>query len=49
MPGYGCEIIVIHDMDVSDTEEHAVDMMSLLASFSGKFYENEVRNEEEIR
>lgn len=25
-------------MDVSDTEELAADMMSLLASFSGKFY-----------
>ena len=35
---YGCEIIVINGMDVSDTEELATDMMSLLASFSGKFY-----------
>lgn len=35
---YGCEVIVINDMDVSDTEELAADMMSLLASFSGKFY-----------
>lgn len=35
---YGCEIIVINGMDVSDTEELAADMMSLLASFSGKFY-----------
>ena len=25
-------------MDVSDTNELAADMMSLLASFSGKFY-----------
>ena len=30
--------IVINGMDVSDTEELAADMMSLLASFSGKFY-----------
>lgn len=29
---------VINGMDVSDTEELAADMMSLLASFSGKFY-----------
>ena len=36
---YGCEVIVINGMDVSDTEELAADMMSLLASFSGKFYE----------
>ena len=35
---YGCEAIVINGMDVSDTEELAADMMSLLASFSGKFY-----------
>ena len=35
---YGCEVIVINGMDVSDTEELAADMMSLLASFSGKFY-----------
>ena len=35
---YGCEIIVINGIDVSDTEELAADMMSLLASFSGKFY-----------
>lgn len=34
----GCEVIVINGMDVSDTEELAADMMSLLASFSGKFY-----------
>ena len=34
----GCEVIVINSMDVSDTEELAADMMSLLASFSGKFY-----------
>ena len=35
---YGCEIIVINGMDVSNTEELAADMMSLLSSFSGKFY-----------
>ena len=35
---YGCEVIVINGIDVSDTEELATDMMSLLASFSGKFY-----------
>ena len=35
---YGCEVVVINSMDVSDTEELAADMMSLLASFSGKFY-----------
>ena len=35
---YGCEVIVINDMDIPDTEELAADMMSLLASFSRKFY-----------
>ena len=35
---YGCKIIVINEVDVSDTEELADDMMSLLASFSGKLY-----------
>lgn len=35
---YGCEVIVINGMDVSDTEELTADMLSLLASFSGKFY-----------
>ena len=35
---YGCKVIVINGLDVSDTEELAADMMSLLASFSGKFY-----------
>lgn len=35
---YGCEVIVINGMDVSDTEELTADMMSLLTSFSGKFY-----------
>lgn len=34
----GCEVIVINSMDVSDTEELTTDMMSLLASFSEKFY-----------
>lgn len=35
---YGCEVIVIDGLDVSNEEELAADMMSLLASFSGKFY-----------
>ena len=35
---YGCEIIVINGVDVSNEEELAADMMSLLASFSGKLY-----------
>ena len=35
---YGCEVIVINGIDVSDTEELTADIMSLLASFSGKFY-----------
>ena len=35
---YGCEVIVINGIDVSSEEELAADMMSLLASFSGKFY-----------
>ena len=35
---YGCKIIVINEDDVSDTEEMADDMISLLASFSGKLY-----------
>ena len=35
---YGCEVIVINDMDVSNEEELAADIMSLLVSFSGKFY-----------
>ena len=35
---YGCEVIVINGIDVSDNEELTTDMMSLLASFSGKFY-----------
>lgn len=41
-------------LDVSDTEDLAADMMSLLASFSGKFYgkrsaERRKRNEESIQ
>ena len=35
---YGCEVIVINGIDVSDTEELAADMMSLLASFSGRLF-----------
>ena len=35
---YGCEVIVINGIDVSDNEELTTDMMSILASFSGKFY-----------
>lgn len=35
---YGCEVIVVNGEGVSDTEELAADMMSLLASFSGRFY-----------
>lgn len=35
---YGCEVVVISCTDVSSEEELASDMMSLLASFSGKFY-----------
>lgn len=35
---YGCEVIVINGIDVSSEEELAADMLSLLASFSGKFY-----------
>ncbi len=35
---YGCEVIVINGLDVSNEEELAADIMSLLASFSGKFY-----------
>ena len=31
-------MIVINGIDVSDNEELTTDMMSLLASFSGKFY-----------
>lgn len=35
---YGCEVIVIDGVDVSNEEELATDIMSLMASFSGKFY-----------
>lgn len=35
---YGCEVVVINDADVSSENELAADMMSLIASFSGKFY-----------
>ena len=35
---YGCKVIVLNGLDVSSEEELATDMMSLLASFSGKFY-----------
>jgi predicted site-specific integrase-resolvase len=35
---YGCEVIIINNADISCEEELAEDMMSLLASFSGKFY-----------
>lgn len=35
---YGCEVAVLNGVDVSSEEELAADMMSLLASFSGKFY-----------
>lgn len=42
---YGCDVIVINDIDISDTEELTTDMMSLLASFSGKLYmKNEILN-----
>ena len=35
---YGCEVIVINGMDVANEEELATDIMSILASFSGKLY-----------
>jgi predicted site-specific integrase-resolvase len=35
---YGCEVIVINGVDVSSEEELATDIMSLMASFSGKLY-----------
>ena len=35
---YGCEVVVINDIDVSSEEELATDIISLIASFSGKFY-----------
>ena len=44
---YFCKVIVINGMDISDTEELAVNMMYLLASFSGEnTIENEVLKEE---
>lgn len=38
LESYGCEVIVINGTDVSNEEELATDMISLLASFSGKLY-----------
>jgi len=35
---YGCKVIVLNGLDVSNEEELAADIMSILASFSGKFY-----------
>ena len=35
---YGCEVVVLNGTDVSDEEDLAQDIMSLLASFSGKYY-----------
>lgn len=35
---YGCEVVVINDIDVSIEEELTTDIISLMASFSGKFY-----------
>lgn len=36
---FGCEIIAVDDKeDVSDAEELTIDLMALLASFSGKYY-----------
>lgn len=36
---YNCKIVVINSQEtISDAEELTIDMMSLLASFSGKFY-----------
>lgn len=36
---FGCEIIAVDDKeDVPDSEELTRDLMSLLASFSGKYY-----------
>ena len=36
---FGCEIIVLDDKeDVSDAEELTRDLMTLVASFSGKYY-----------
>ena len=38
LESYGCEVIVINGMDVSDTDGLAANVMSLLTNFSGKFY-----------
>lgn len=46
---YGCKVIVINRMDVSNTEELAADMMSLLASFQGSSMGNEVLKGEKRR
>lgn len=35
---YGCKVVVVEGEDVSSEEELCQDIMSLLASFSGKFY-----------
>lgn len=35
---YGCKVVILNGADVSSEEELAGDMMSLLASFSVKFY-----------
>ena len=35
---YDCTVVVLNEADVSSEEELSADMMSLLASFSGKFY-----------
>lgn len=41
---YGCKIIVVNEKEqVSDEEELTIDMMSLLASFSGKYYSKRSR------
>ena len=37
---FGCDIIVLDDKEeISDSEELNRDMMALLASFSGKYYD----------
>ena len=41
---YGCEVKVLNGLDVSNEEELAADIMSLLASFSGKFYGRRKKN-----
>lgn len=37
---YGCEVIVVNNDSISNEEELCQDMMSLLASFSGRYYGN---------